>query len=104
MEREAFCADLIGHAGATIDLLVTKRGPVAAAFAFDRPDGYFLYNSAYTPEAAAASPGIVLLATLIETLIAEQAVRLDLLKGDEAYKFRLGAAARPLYRIEGTFA
>lgn len=103
-EREAFFADLIGNAGATIDLLVTKRGPVAAAFAFDRPDGYFLYNSAYTPEAAAASPGIVLLATLIETLIAEQTVRLDLLKGDEAYKFRLGAAARPLYRIEGTFA
>ncbi|GMQ86207.1 MAG: hypothetical protein BMS9Abin07_1780 [Acidimicrobiia bacterium] len=103
-EREAFFSDLIGYAGATIDVLVTERGPIAAAFAFDRNDGYFLYNSAYTPEAAASSPGIVLLATVIEMLIAKQTVRLDLLKGNEAYKFRLGAAARPLYRIEGTFA
>ena len=52
----------------------------------------------------AASPGIVLLAVVIERLIADGVSRLDLLKGDEPYKFRLGATPRQLYRIEGTFA
>jgi len=102
-QREAFFRDLVAHAGASVDLLITGRGPVAAAFGFAEPDGYYLYNSAYTPTAAAASPGIVLLATLIETLIAEGVSRLDLLKGDEPYKFRLGAIPRQLHRIEGTF-
>lgn len=103
-QREAFFADLVGRAGATVDLLVAAGRPVAAAFGFQEPDGYYLYNSAYTPEAAAASPGIVLLAIVIERLIADGVPRLDLLKGDEPYKFRLGATPRQLFRIEGTFA
>lgn len=103
-QREAFFADLVEHAGATVDLLVTEPGPVAAAFGFQQTDGYYLYNSAYAPEAASASPGTVLLAALIERLVAEGVPRLDLLKGDEPYKFRLGAIPRPLYRIEGTFS
>jgi CelD/BcsL family acetyltransferase involved in cellulose biosynthesis len=103
-EREAFFADLVHRAGATVDVLVAAGRPVSAAFAFQEPDGYYLYNSAYAPEAAAASPGIVLLAIVIERLIAEGVPRLDLLKGDEPYKFRLGATPRQLYRIEGTFA
>jgi len=102
--REEFFADLVANAGAAVDVLSTDDGPVAAAFAFAQADGYYLYNSAYSPNAASASPGIALLAGIIETLIADGVPRLDLLKGDEPYKFRLGAAARPLYRIEGTFA
>lgn len=100
-EREAFFSDLVDHAGAVIDLLVTEQGPVAAGFGFPRPDGYYLYNSAYAPEAEAASPGIVLLAMLIDQLVGDGIPRLDLLKGDEPYKFRLGAVPRKLYRIEG---
>jgi CelD/BcsL family acetyltransferase involved in cellulose biosynthesis len=103
-ERKDFFSDLVTSARATVDVLSTEHGPAAAAFAFAEPDGYYLYNSAYAPEAASASPGIVLLVTLIETLIAEGVPRLDLLKGDEPYKFRLGAVPRPLYRIEGTFS
>jgi CelD/BcsL family acetyltransferase involved in cellulose biosynthesis len=103
-QRESFFTDLVQSVGAVVDVLVVGDDPIAAAFAFAEPDGYYLYNSAYVPAAAAASPGIVLLAKLIDRLIAEGVPRLDLLKGDEAYKFRLGATARPLYRIEGTFA
>lgn len=102
-QREAFFADLVERVGAVVDVLVTEDGPVAAAFGFPEPDGYYLYNSAFSREAAPASPGIVLLATLIEELIAGGVPRLDLLKGDEVYKFRLGATRRPLYRIAGTF-
>jgi len=77
---------------------------VAAAFGFARDDGYYLYNSAYARDAAESSPGIVLLATLIDALTAEGVPRLDLLKGDEPYKLRLGGNRRRLYRIEGTFS
>ena len=102
-DREAFFADLVVAAGASVEILVGAAGPVAAAFGFAEPQGYYLYNSAYTPSAAAASPGIVLVASLIESLIDAGIGRLDLLKGDEPYKFRLGARPRQLYRIEGSF-
>lgn len=101
--HEAFFADLVRRAGATVDLLVAGDGVVAAGFGFAEADGYYLYNSAYDRGVADASPGIVLLTALVEHLAAEGIDRLDLLKGDEAYKFRLGGKPRPLYRIEGTF-
>ncbi len=102
-QREAFFADLVDSAGASVDVLTVGGEPVATGFGFDQRDAYYLYNSAYEPEASAASPGIVLLTLLIERLITAGVPRLDLLKGDEPYKFRLGASPRPLYRIEGTF-
>ena len=103
-EREAFFADLVRRTGATVELLDAGDDVLAAAFGWADDDGYDLYNSAYSRAAAAHSPGIVLLATMIEALIADGFERLDLLKGDEPYKYRMGAAPRQLYRIEGSFA
>lgn len=103
-EREAFFADLVAGAGASVEVLSVAGDAVAAAFGFAGDDGYYLYNSAYASEAAESSPGIVLLATLIDTLIADGVPRLDLLKGDEPYKSRFGGNPRPLYRIEGAFS
>jgi CelD/BcsL family acetyltransferase involved in cellulose biosynthesis len=103
-ELETFFADLVRRAGATVDVLVVGSDVVAAAFGFAEPDGYYLYNSAYDSAAAHASPGIVLLTAMIQRLCDEGVARLDLLKGDERYKFRLGGRARQLYRIEGTFS
>lgn len=103
-EREAFFVDLVRDAGATIELLRADPGVVAAGFGFATPDGYYLYNSAYDDHAADASPGITLLAVLIEQLIEDGVPRLDLLKGNERYKFRIGGRPRLLYRIEGAFA
>jgi CelD/BcsL family acetyltransferase involved in cellulose biosynthesis len=103
-EREEFFADLVAEAGASVELLVGTTGPLAAGFGFAEPNAYYLYNSAYASEASPSSPGIVLLAALIESLIDDGVRRLDLLKGDEPYKFRLGATPRQLYRIEGSFA
>ena len=37
---------------------------------------------------------------MIETAIEEGLPRFDFLKGDEVYKFRLGAEERPLFRLE----
>ena len=101
---QAYFVDLTHRADAVVDLLIAGGEPVAAAFGFPRPDGYYLYNSGYRLELSSSSPGIVLLAALIDQLAAEGAPRLDLLKGDERYKFQLGAVRRPLYRLQGRFA
>jgi CelD/BcsL family acetyltransferase involved in cellulose biosynthesis len=101
--HEEFFADLVRRAGATVELLVAGDGVIAAGFGFAEADGYYLYNSAYDRSAADASPGIVLLTAIIQQLADDGVERLDLLKGDEAYKFRLGGIPRPLYRVEGTF-
>lgn len=103
-EHEAFFLDLVRDGGATVELLHGADGVVAAAFGFAAPDAYYLYNSAYDPGAADVSPGIVLVVALIERLAEDGVERLDLLKGDERYKFRLGGRPRRLLRIEGTFA
>ena len=56
----------------------------------------------YDVAAASASPGVVLVASMIESQIEREAKVFDFLKGDERYKFRMGAESRPLYVIEGT--
>jgi len=104
VRTEGFFSGLLTDVGAFIDLLSVDGRPVAAAFGFVGEGAYYLYNSAYEPDAAEAAPGVVLLATLIERSIADGLSRFDFLKGDEPYKYRLGAVERPLFLIEGTFA
>ncbi len=100
---EAFFDSLLDVPGAKVDLLVPDSGPaVAAAVGFATEAGYFLYNSAYDPEHRDASPGVVLVSELIRRAVERGAARFDFLKGDEDYKFRLGAEARPLYLLEAT--
>jgi CelD/BcsL family acetyltransferase involved in cellulose biosynthesis len=72
---------------------------IAGAVGFRDRQRLRLYNSAYDHARAALSPGIVLLNMLIEDLIAEGGEALDLLKGDEEYKRRLGATPRRLARL-----
>ena len=103
-QRVAFFRALLAEAGASIDLLSVGDRPVAAAFGFAESQAYYLYNSAYDPAFAEAGPGFVLLAAMIERSISDGLARFDFLKGDERYKYRLGAVERPLSVIEGTFA
>jgi len=99
---ESFFADLLDIEGARLYLLAGADGvAVAAAFGFQDDRAYYLYNSAYDPAAAGASPGVVLVDLLVEQAIAAGLVRFDFLKGDEPYKFRLGGRARPLFVVEG---
>jgi CelD/BcsL family acetyltransferase involved in cellulose biosynthesis len=97
---ESLFGGLHADAGAVIDFLYGDGDePVAAAFGFEDASAYYLYNSAYAPAASAASPGIVLVAELIRQTAEAAHDRFDFLKGDEVYKYRLGAVARPLWRI-----
>ncbi len=101
--REAFFRDLALLPGARVDLIAGDGDEiVAAAFGFEDASGYYLYNSAYIPDRSEASPGIVALSHLIEDAIERGRTMFDFLKGDETYKLRLGANARPLFSVRGT--
>lgn len=99
--RQTFFETLMGMAGWRVDVLRipdTDRA-AAALVSYADDDAIYLYNSAYDPDLSEASPGVAIVGTLIERAIDEAIPRFDFLKGDETYKFRLGAEARQLYRI-----
>ncbi len=100
-EMERFFGDLAMKANAVIHNLSTNGRTLASAFGFETSDGYYFYNSAYEPDAAGASPGVVLFSSMIEAQIERGAKVFDFLKGDQRYKFRHGAQARTLYAVEG---
>ncbi len=101
-ELTAFFSDLAVLPGWRTDALVSTGGRAAAAvFGYRDSEGYYLYNSAYDPEMSSLSPGLVLIATMIEQAISDGVPRFDFLKGDEKYKFRLGARPRLLYEVTG---
>jgi CelD/BcsL family acetyltransferase involved in cellulose biosynthesis len=58
-----------------------------------------LYNSALDPTLAAFAPGVVLVSLLIGEAADEGCDVFDLLRGDEAYKYRYGATDRELTRL-----
>jgi CelD/BcsL family acetyltransferase involved in cellulose biosynthesis len=101
-DMEQLFASLAEQAGWQIDVLSGEDGrPAAATFSWAGAGGFYLYNSAYD-QTSEASPGIVLLSMLIERAIRANVRTFDFLKGDEPYKFRLGATPRPLYCFEGS--
>lgn len=102
-EMARLFSGLAAMPGWRIDLLRIAGTDSASAclFSYLDADGFFLYNSSYDPDLGDASPGMVLLASCIEQAIEMGLPRFDFLKGDEQYKYRLGAEARPLYEVTG---
>jgi CelD/BcsL family acetyltransferase involved in cellulose biosynthesis len=99
-DMERFFNALHTEAGGVIDVLLDGEGrPASAVFSFEDDVGFYLYNSAFEPELSRHSPGNVMLSHLIERAIAKGYRVFDFLKGDETYKFRLGAQTRPLYAV-----
>lgn len=82
-----------------LDLLEIGGTPVASTFGFEHGDTLYLYNSAYEPDFARLSPGLVLVSTLIEKAIEEGVPTFDLLRGPERYKYQLGAEPVPLNNV-----
>ncbi len=72
----------------------------AAYLNFQYGDELLVYNSGLSASANyALSPGIVLLAYLIQDAIASGLRILDFLRGDEIYKFRMGGVGAPIYKL-----
>jgi CelD/BcsL family acetyltransferase involved in cellulose biosynthesis len=74
----------------------------AVLFAFAYRGTLALYNAAYDPALASLSIGIVSHAWAIREAIAERFDTYDLLRGDEPYKYDLGATDRWLGKLEAS--
>ncbi|MSQ11424.1 MAG: GNAT family N-acetyltransferase [Dehalococcoidia bacterium] len=74
--------------------------PVAAALCFDYDGRRLLYNSGFAPEHQAFSVGLMVKALSIQEAISKRLEYFDFLRGDEPYKYDLGAKDRVVYRIE----
>lgn len=75
---------------------------IAATFSFKHLGAektFYLYNSAYDASMRSISPGLTMVVKLIERCIAEGYRRLDFLRGEERYKYDLGAVALPLHAV-----
>jgi CelD/BcsL family acetyltransferase involved in cellulose biosynthesis len=72
---------------------------VAAVLAFVYRGKLLLYNSGYDPAANAFSPGFVMMSEEVRLAIQEGMSEVDFLRGDETYKYDLGAKDRQLVHL-----
>jgi CelD/BcsL family acetyltransferase involved in cellulose biosynthesis len=82
-----------------LDLLEIGDRAVASTFSFQLDNTFYLYNSAYEPEAARLSPGLILVAQLVQRSVEQGLHWFDFLRGPERYKYQLGAQALPLNNV-----
>jgi CelD/BcsL family acetyltransferase involved in cellulose biosynthesis len=85
-----------------LGLLRAHDQDAAVLFAFAYRGTLALYNAAYDPALASLSIGIVSHAWAIREAIAEKFDTYDLLRGDEPYKYDLGATDRWLGKLEAS--
>lgn len=85
-----------------LGVLRAHNEDAAVLFAFAYRGTLALYNAAYDPALASLSVGIVSHAWAIREAIGERFDTYDLLRGDEPYKYDLGATDRWLGRLEAT--
>ncbi len=74
--------------------------PAAAAMCFDYNSTIYLYNSGYDHRFRSLSVGVLCKVLSIKDSIQRGRKNYDFLKGDEAYKHRLGGKEVPLYRCQ----
>lgn len=82
-----------------LDFLEIAGRPIATTFSFELNNTFYLYNSAYEPDLKRLSPGVVLVSRLIEEAIESGRKSFDFLRGQERYKYQLGAEAVPLNNV-----
>ena len=90
-------ADRLGREGGfRLHELYVGGIPGAACVSLVHGDEWGLYNSAFDETLAMLAPGMVIVSELIEVAASEGCTAFDLLRGDEPYKYRFGAADREL--------
>jgi CelD/BcsL family acetyltransferase involved in cellulose biosynthesis len=82
-----------------LDFLEVGGRAVASTFGFELDGVFYLYNSAYEPEAGRLSPGLMLVSRLVEECIERGFEQFDFLRGPERYKYQLGSQAVPLNNV-----
>jgi len=77
--------------------------PAAALFYFENEDEILLYNSGYDPAQKFYSAGLLLCADLIKQSIEQKKKTFDFLRGNERYKYDLGAKDHSLFQFVISF-
>jgi CelD/BcsL family acetyltransferase involved in cellulose biosynthesis len=80
-------------------LLDAPGGPLASFLCLEWDGTVGLYNSGFRPEAAALSPGLVLLAHVVRDAIERGKRRFDFLRGEERYKYDFGPTPEEVYAV-----
>lgn len=93
------CQRLQGLGWLRLQFLRAGDRLIAATLGFTVSGTWYLYNSGYDPELANLSPGVVAVALGIRSAIEEGCHTADFLRGNEGYKYHLGAVDRPLWRL-----
>lgn len=78
-----------------------QRGErIASLLSFDYNNSFQVYNSGYNAEQyGALSPGIVLISYCIQYAIEQGRQSFDFLRGEEEYKYRMGAKPTDVYEL-----
>ena len=76
--------------------------PAAAVLCFDAGSFLYMYNSGYDPEFSALSVGLVSKALCLRWAIENGMSGIDFLRGDEPYKYDLGAQDQQIYSLRLT--
>jgi CelD/BcsL family acetyltransferase involved in cellulose biosynthesis len=87
-----------------ICILSVDDTPAAAAMCFDYRSTMYLYNNGYDERFASLSVGQLCKVLSIKDSIQRGRKRFDLLKGDEAYKPRMGGQEIPIHRCQVTLS
>lgn len=77
--------------------LELNGSPVASVLFLDYNNSRYLYNSGYDPGYRHLSVGLLAKVLCIRDAIGQGMACFDFLRGDEAYKYRLGGSEIPLY-------
>ena len=95
----AAAAGAPGHPTVHLAFLTIDGRRIAAEIHFETAGSVLYYNAGVDPEARELSPGVVLLERLVRRAIELGKCRIDLLRGDEPYKYEWGAIDEPVQRI-----
>ena len=95
---EATAADP-SHPTIHLSFLTVGGRQIGASIHFETAGSILYYNAGIDPDARAMSPGVVLLERLVRRAIERGKCRVDLLRGDEPYKYEWGGVDEPVMRI-----
>jgi len=87
------------HPTVHLGFLTLDGKRIAAEIHFETAGSLLYYNAGVDPEAKDLSAGVVQLERLVRRAIERGKCRLDLLRGDEPYKYAWGAVDEPVLRI-----
>jgi CelD/BcsL family acetyltransferase involved in cellulose biosynthesis len=79
--------------------MTVREQRIGAAIWFDDGGSIYYYNAGVEPAARELSPGVLLVAKLMEHALALGRRRFDFLRGDEPYKYEWGAVDEPIQRL-----